>query len=84
MIESTVRNLFSPAAWRRFWDKLGDLEAAMAVTEGEINDRRILRLEAEVASLRAHVGLLGDADPRAMSAATHSNVNGSDRRRGTT
>lgn len=83
MMESTVRNLFAPGAWRRFWDKLGDIEAAMAVTEGEIHDRRISRLEAEVASLRAHVGLPRDADPRAISAATHSDADGYDRRRGT-
>jgi len=61
MVETTLRNLFSPAAWRRLWDRLGDLEAAMAVTEAEIHDRRLSRLEAEVAALRAGVGIPPEA-----------------------
>lgn len=57
MTESTARSLFSPTTWRRFWTKLGAVEEALATTEGDINDRRFSRIEAEIAELRAHAGL---------------------------
>ncbi|KQP05823.1 hypothetical protein ASF28_18140 [Methylobacterium sp. Leaf99] len=56
MSESTVRNLLSPARWRRLWDRLGEMEEALSVTGGEIRDGRIARLEAEIAALRVHAG----------------------------
>lgn len=38
------------------------MEAALATTEAEIHDRRISRLEAEMAELRARTGLPPRAD----------------------
>lgn len=57
MIGATVRKLRSPAAWRRLWERLAAMEAALATTEAEIHDRRIARLEAEMAEIRTRVGL---------------------------
>lgn len=57
MIGSTVRKLLSPATWRSLREGLGAMEAALATTEAEIHDRRISRLEAEMAELRARTGL---------------------------
>lgn len=56
MTDSTVRNLLSPGTWRRLWDRLGVIEDALSTTEGEIHDRRLARLEAEVAELRDRAG----------------------------
>ncbi|KMO39205.1 hypothetical protein VP06_04810 [Methylobacterium aquaticum] len=56
MIGSTVRKLLSPATWRSLWETLEAIEAALATTEAEIHDRRIARLEAEMAELRARIG----------------------------
>jgi hypothetical protein len=57
MIGATVRKLRSPATWRSLWQRLAAMEAALATTEAEIHDRRISRLEAEMAELRARTGL---------------------------
>jgi hypothetical protein len=57
MIGSTIRKLLSPVARRSLRDRLGAMEAALAITEAEIHDRRISRLEAELAELRARAGL---------------------------
>jgi hypothetical protein len=62
MIGSTVRKLRSPATWRSLWGRLAAMEAAVATTEAEIHDRRISRLEAEMAELRARTGLPPLAD----------------------
>lgn len=83
MIESTLRNMFSPRAWWRFWDSFEDLEAAMAVTEGEIHDARISRLEVDVALLRAHIVIPTDADIGVMHAAARDGIDRSDRLRRT-
>ncbi len=68
MIGPSFCNLSSPAAWRHIRDSLVNYEAAMGLTEGEIRDRRIARLEAEVASLQAIVGSSEDARLRAAPA----------------
>lgn len=68
MIGPLFRNRSSPDSWRRDLDRLRDIEAAMGLTEGEIRDRRIARLEAEFASLRAIVGSSEDARSRAAPA----------------
>ena len=57
MIGSTVRKLLSPATWRSLRERLVAMEATLATTEAEIHDRRISRLEAEMAELRARTGL---------------------------
>lgn len=62
MIGSTVRKLRSPATWRILWKRLAAMEAALSTTEAEIHDRRISRLEAEMAELRARTGLPPFAD----------------------
>jgi hypothetical protein len=62
MIGSAVRKLRSPATWRSLWERLAAMEAALATTEAEIHDRRISRLEAEMAELRARTGLPPRAD----------------------
>lgn len=63
MTGSITRNLLSPVTWRRFWEGLGQIEEALSTTEGEIQGRRIARLESEIAELRAQAGL----PPRAAS-----------------
>ncbi|KQO56556.1 hypothetical protein MKK58_26580 [Methylobacterium sp. J-078] len=68
----TARSLFSPTTWRRFWTRLGELEEALATTEGDIIDRRLSRIEAEIAELRAHAGL-----PRHIASEPMSTVSSS-------
>lgn len=46
--EKTTR----PPAWRRWLAKLAAIEEALSLSVDEIQDRRIARLEAEVAELR--------------------------------
>ncbi|MFZ2155470.1 MAG: hypothetical protein WAV72_05035 [Bradyrhizobium sp.] len=41
-----------PPAWRRWLAKLAAIEEALSLSIDEIQDRRIARLEAEVAELR--------------------------------
>jgi hypothetical protein len=53
VIKPTARSLFSLSTWRHWWDLLRKIEEAMTVTETELQERRISRLEAEVAELRA-------------------------------
>ena len=57
MTGSTVRGLLSRATWRRLWDRFGEVEEAISLTEGDIHERRISRLEVTMAELRAHAGL---------------------------
>lgn len=57
MRQSLVRRLFSAGSWRRVCRALREIEVALITTESEIHDKRIARLEAEVAELRVHAGL---------------------------
>lgn len=45
----------SAPGWRGWLARLAAFEEAVFLSEGEIQDRRIARLEAEVAELRASV-----------------------------
>ncbi len=53
------------SAWRRLWTWLRDAEEALETTHDDIQNRRILALEREVASLRAALDT-----PRGSAAAT--------------
>lgn len=48
--EKTTR----PSPWRHWLAKLAAIEEALSLSIDEIQDRRIARLEAEVAELRKH------------------------------
>ncbi|MGY2050446.1 hypothetical protein [Methylobacterium sp. JK268] len=57
--------------WRRAWDRLLTVEAALAATPEEIGDRRIGRIEGEVAALRREVAALRQAQTRGAAEARH-------------
>ncbi len=48
----TVGSLFEPETWHRAWDRLREVEAALAITEGDLFDRRLANLEAKVNALQ--------------------------------
>ena len=45
-------------SWRRWWRRLGEIEAAMDITYDDFQDGRMDRLETEVARLRAEIETL--------------------------
>lgn len=46
------------AFWPRLWDRLLMLEHALSTTPADIADRRITRLESELAAVREEVAFL--------------------------
>lgn len=61
MNASKVSSLLHPETWRRLWNKLREIEAALATSEADILDRRLSRLEAEVNALRVNAGAVSVA-----------------------
>lgn len=46
------------AFWPRLWERLLVLEAALSTTSEDISDRRIARLETELAAIRKELTIL--------------------------
>lgn len=61
MNASKVSSLLHPETWRRLWNRLREIEAALATSEADILDRRLSRLEAEVNALRVNAGAVSVA-----------------------
>lgn len=61
MNASKVSSLLHPESWRRVWNRLREIEAALATSEADILDRRLSRLEAEVTALRVDAGAVSVA-----------------------
>lgn len=56
MKKSTTRHLFAKAVWRRWLETLRQWEQAMDYDDIDLLERRIRRLELQVADLRSKVG----------------------------
>ena len=55
MINSGLLRLFSQTTWRRWLEKLRQLEEAMDITELDLLERRVSSFEAQISELRAQV-----------------------------